>query len=701
MRSVKKIISAVLSTILCLSILVSCGLKEQSGNNVIIGGNNTMDKISEEYYSMIESPEKLPVSFTYGDTRYEGFGSRFKRTSLENEEYEDKICHTLKLNMENSPLEVTVNMALYKEYNAYEWTVYFTNTGNKNSLNLSDMLGVDVRFAGADPVVRGLNGDLYGEEFWSEGRGRAEDYYLSSYTPYKEDFTTTDTFVKTSRTGRTTHDFLPYFNFAHGNDTTLIAIGWPGTMKVEFKKEENDIMHFTAGQLDFSAYLEPGETVRTPLVAMLFCEGRDYDSTMNVWRGWIADCNLRKTNGELLPAGSIASYAAMTRPHAKNTEAMELRDMRKYVENGVPVDWYWLDWGWYAQGDGSIPLDKCENSGNWQVDTSRYPSRFADLSAYGKEHGIRLMVWFEQEIIRTENKEYLYSLGLKKEWLLGGGYLFDMGQKEAREWMLSQVCKVIDEGGVEGYNSDFNANPGDAWRSADAPDRTGITENHYVQGYLEYWDALIERYPDMVFDSCASGGGRNDLETMRRMYPLHKTDCNYDDYEHKQEVHINLFQWFPYFGSPTNVGINTLSTYGLRSTYCPWMLLCYNPSVLGFDIETLKACCDELKSISGYYYADYYPLTDVTDTSDKLWRGWEFFDPDKQEGFIQLFRPSKCEESSYTALLRGLDAESTYILTDMDGRGTVTATGLELMEEGYTSELTDPSSAAVVMIRRQ
>ena len=54
------------------------------------------------------------------------------------------------------------------------------------------------------------------------------------------------------------------------------------------------------------------------------------------------------------------------------------------------------------------------------------------------------------------------------------------------------------------------------WRANDAPDRQGITEIRHVEGYLAFWDALRARHPGMLIDSCASGGRRDALETIRR-----------------------------------------------------------------------------------------------------------------------------------------------------------------------------------------
>ena len=54
------------------------------------------------------------------------------------------------------------------------------------------------------------------------------------------------------------------------------------------------------------------------------------------------------------------------------------------------------------------------------------------------------------------------------------------------------------------------------WRGNDPPDRQGITEIRHVEGLLAYWDELRRRHPEMPIDTCASGGRRNDLETLRR-----------------------------------------------------------------------------------------------------------------------------------------------------------------------------------------
>ena len=69
------------------------------------------------------------------------------------------------------------------------------------------------------------------------------------------------------------------------------------------------------------------------------------------------------------------------------------------------------------------------------------------------------------------------------------------------------------------------------WIRNEAEDRIGAIENLHVQGYLKFWDELILRNPGLWIDSCASGGRRNDLETMRRAVPLHYTDMGYGEHQ--------------------------------------------------------------------------------------------------------------------------------------------------------------------------
>src|SRR5207237_5455135 len=140
----------------------------------------------------------------------------------------------------------------------------------------------------------------------------------------------------------------------------------------------------------------------------------------------------------------------------------------------------------------------------------------------------------------------------------------DLGNPEARQWVTDHIDRLIVEQGIDLYRQDFNMRPLDYWRANDAEDRQGITEINYVTGFLAFWDELRRRHPDMLIDTCASGGRRNDVETLRRSVPLHRSDY-YKDAVNQQCHTYGLAFWLPFYGT----GAPTHDPYWFRSAMSP------------------------------------------------------------------------------------------------------------------------------------
>ncbi len=100
-----------------------------------------------------------------------------------------------------------------------------------------------------------------------------------------------------------------------------------------------------------------------------------------------------------------------------------------------------------------------------------------------------------------------------------------------------------------------------------------MTENLYIQGYLAFWDELRRRHPKMLIDSCASGGRRNDLETMRRGVPLLRSDYQASSgdiaFATGNQCHTyGLSSWLPYYGQGVYLPQQD-TVYHARSYMCP------------------------------------------------------------------------------------------------------------------------------------
>lgn len=194
----------------------------------------------------------------------------------------------------------------------------------------------------------------------------------------------------------------------------------------------------------------------------------------------------------------------------------------------------------------------------------------------------------------------------------------------------------------------------------------------------------------MMIDSCAAGGGRNDIESMRRAVPIHKTDHDYSNTSDKQSMHQALFNWFPYFG--TNLTGNAVDLYIMRTNYTPWVNLNLNINSKILKWQTVSGSMYEWQTVAKYYYCDYYELTEWAD-GDSAWRGWEFFSPEDNEGFIQMFRPKDAPGDVYRIKLKGLDENTLYGVRNADTGMTLTKTGKVLSDEGFDVELSARGAA--------
>ncbi len=259
----------------------------------------------------------------------------------------------------------------------------------------------------------------------------------------------------------------------------------------------------------------------------------------NLWRRWMVAWNIPRPGGTLpsplLTPCSSHQFGEMI--HANEQSQIQFID--RYQEEGFAIDFWWMDAGWYVNRSG------WPNTGTWLVDSNRFPHGLRAITDHGHAKGVKSIVWFEPE--RVTGGTWLAEK--HPEWLLKGT-LLNLGCLPAREWLTDHIDQLLTEQGIDLYRQDYNIDPLEFWRSADGPDRQGITENHYVAGYLAYWDELLRRRPGMLIDSCASGGHRNDLETMRRSVPFLRSDYIFDPVANQCHSY-GLALWLPYNGTGT------------------------------------------------------------------------------------------------------------------------------------------------------
>ena len=575
-----------------------------------------------------------------------------------------------------SGLEVRCVAVEYADFPAVEWTVYLKNTSGKPSGLLEAIQGIDVsltRGSAGEFVLHHWKGDTFAGDLYQPLERILGPDVVARFAPAG---------------GRGSNGEFPYYNLVAPEGGLMIAVGWPGQWATSFARDSGRNLRITAGQELTHLVLRPDEQVRTPLIALVFWQGENLVRAQNLWRRWMLAHNVPRSGAGKLPAPILFGNTSLEFNEMCNAnEENQKFFIDRYVEERVPITYWWMDAGWYPCG-GQWP-----KTGTWEPDLQRFPHGLRAISDHALSRGVKTLVWFEPE--RVAQGTWLAEQ--HPEWLLGGT-LLNLGRNDARDWLADHVDRVLREQGIHLYRQDFNMDPLSFWRKDDAPDRQGAAENLHVQGYLAYWDALRQRQPDLVIDSCASGGRRNDLESMRRAIALHPTDYNYGDLTSKQAFHLSLFQWLPFFGSNT-VPVDTVNAYAIRSGHAMNVVLGYDLRRKDLDYALLRKLTAEWRQIVACYQGDYYPLTPYN-RDEHRWLAWQFDRPDQGDGVVEAFRREKAEGASATFLLVGLDPAARYNVTDLETQKTATYSGSELVEHGLIVPIESKPGAAVMRYER-
>jgi alpha-galactosidase len=617
-----------------------------------------------------------PFSFVYGGRPSAELLPTWRLQRGERQLDEDRTERTLAYSDPATGLIVRCVAVEYHDFPTVEWTLYLRNDGTADSPILEDIRSLDL----------GLQRGHYGEFVLHHAVG--SPCQPNDYQPLASPLAPGTLTHIGAAGGRPTNSDLSYFSLeAPVREGLIIVVGWPGQWASEWKRDGDTGLRVQAGQELTHLKLHPGEEIRTPLTALQFWNG-DWVRAQNVWRRWMFAHNVPRPQGKLPEPELFGCTSHLFGEMVEASQQNQIECLDRYLEEHLPIRHWWMDAGWYPCGGGGWP-----KTGTWEVDTARFPRGLRAISDHAHERGVKTILWFEPE--RVQPGTWLYEE--RPEWLLGadgGQKLLNLGNAEAREWLTNRVDRLMAEQGIDLYRQDFNMDPLPYWRANDAEDRQGLTEIRHVEGYLAYWDELLRRHPGMFIDSCASGGRRNDLETMRRAIPLWRTDWRCDPVG-TQCCSYGISLWIPLSGT----GAADADAYTFRSNMVPFTNCLFDVRNRQLDYSLLRRLTAQWQRIAPCYYGDFWPLTPYS-TEDSAWMAWQFDRPDLGQGVVQVFRRAESVYESARLRLRGLDSDARYRWRNLDAPRSRTASGRELMDTGLLVKVKDQPGAPLIVYER-
>ena len=324
-----------------------------------------------------------------------------------------------------------------------------------------------------------------------------------------------------NRTGRTSHEHTPtLFAGTPGfgewqGEVWGVHVAWSGNHTLLADVLTDGRRYVQGGELFHPGELclEPGQSYRTPAVMATY-SGQGLTAA-----SWMFHRTMRRW--------SVAP--STPRPVLLNTwEAVyfdhdtdRLQELATAAAE-VGIERFVLDDGWFGSR-----RDDTKGLGDWWVSSEVYPDGLGPLISHVRSLGMEFGIWVEPEMVNPDSDLYRAH----PEWALETpGYpsvlgrnqlVLNLAHPDAFAHILGQLDALLRDHDVAYVKWDMNRH------LVQGSGIDGVAGTHaQTEAFYALLDTLRERHPNVEFESCSSGGGRIDLEVLRRSERVWTSDCN-------------------------------------------------------------------------------------------------------------------------------------------------------------------------------
>ena len=472
-----------------------------------------------------------------------------------------------------------------------------------------------------------------------------------------------------------------------------VSFVYSGNFLAQAEVDEYSVTRLQIGidPFQFSWCLKPNETFQTPEAILAYTsEGLNQLSQtfQKLYTTRLARGYWRDKERPILINNWEATYFDFT-------EEKLLSIAKKAKELGIEL--FVLDDGWFGER-----TKETAGLGDWYVNRNRLKNGISGLSRKIHDLGMMFGLWFEPEMVNKDSDLYRkhpdYIIETPKRHASHGRkqYVLDFSRKEVVDNIYEQLVKILDEGEIDYIKWDMNRNITECYSIAYPSEQQGEIMHRYILGVYDLYERLIERYPKILFESCASGGGRFDAG-MLYYAPQAWTS---DDSDAIERLKIQYGTSFGYPQSMMGAHVSASPNEQLgRNTPLKIRGDVAFFGAFGYELDLDKLSSTELASIkkqielmkkyrSIFQYGTFYRLKSPFEGNIV---SWMVVSEDKSQaivGYYKILNDVNCE---YRRLyLPGLEADTLYNVQEELGSYLGNFTGDELANIGLVT--TDASA---------
>lgn len=364
--------------------------------------------------------------------------------------------------------------------------------------------------------------------------------------------------------------------------------------------------------------------------------------------------------------------------------------LMKIVEQAdkLGIEMFVLDDGWFGHRD-----DDKSSLGDWFVDQKKFSNGISGFADRVHDKGMKFGLWFEPEMISVDSKLYEKH----PDWMIAtpgrqgtparNQYVLDMTRQEVVDYLFEHMSAIIKQTKLDYIKWDMNRNITEMYGAKLPADQQLEFPHRYILGVYQLYARLTEAFPKVLFESCASGGGRFDLGMM---YYAPQAWCS-DDTDAIERIKIQdgtsygytQNMWGAHVSAVPNDQVGRLTSLDTRAAVAYF-------GDFGYELDITKMAADELATIKKqvafykqyrhlFQFGKFYRLDNPDTNNDNVY-GWQVVNEDRSEAILARFQILNGANPAYIRVyFAGLDPEATYTVND----GQERISGAELMNAGY------------------
>ncbi len=181
------------------------------------------------------------------------------------------------------------------------------------------------------------------------------------------------------------------------------------------------------------------------------------------------------------------------------------------VAHDLGVELFVLDDGWFGKRD-----DDTTSLGDWSVDLRKLPNGIPGVAGRIEALGMLFGLWIEPEMVSSRSDLFVahpdWAIGVPGRPRTEGRQqlVLDMGRPEVVDHLFTVLAEVLRSAPVSYVKWDMNRNITEPYSTALPADRQGEFFHRYILGVYDLYGRLNAAFPEILFESCAGGGGRFD-----------------------------------------------------------------------------------------------------------------------------------------------------------------------------------------------